>query len=54
MFAEEGVCNLVCGAEEDEDGICEDGTERGLGAAVGYATLWVEVEKMRMTYELPG
>jgi len=31
MFVEE-VCNPVCGAEEDEDGIWEGGTEGGLGA----------------------
>jgi len=29
----EGVCNPVCEAEEDEDGICEGGTKGGLGAA---------------------
>ena len=32
----EGVCNPVCGAEEDEDGICEGGIEGGL-----RATTWV-------------
>jgi len=31
----EGVCNLVCGVEEDEDGICEGGTEGALGATTG-------------------
>ena len=31
MFAE-GVCILVCGVEEDEEGICEGGTKGGLGA----------------------
>jgi len=34
-----GVCNPVCGAEEDEDGICEGGTKGGLGAAVGVCNL---------------
>jgi len=31
----EGVCNPVCGAKEDEDGICDGGTKKGLGAAAG-------------------
>ena len=35
MFVE-GVCNPVCGVEEDEDGICEGGIEGALGA-----TTWV-------------
>jgi len=30
----EAVCVPVCGVEEDEDGICQGGTERGLGAIV--------------------
>jgi len=31
----EGVCNPVCGVEEDENGICEGGTEGALGATTG-------------------
>jgi len=35
MFVE-GVCIPVCGAEEDDDGICKGGTnESGLGATTG-------------------
>jgi len=38
MFIE-GVCILVCGVEEDEEGICEGGTKGGLGAIVGVCNL---------------
>jgi len=38
MFAK-GVCNPVCGAEKDEDGICESGTKGGLRAAARVCNL---------------
>ena len=50
----EGVCNPVCAADEDEDGIWEGGTERGPGSNNRGMQPWVEVKKRRTTYESPG